>query len=149
MEKKYYSVLVAVDGSDASEQALDKGIQLVKQNDSRLIIAHVIDTRAFQTISSYDEEMANQAIKMAQQTLEEYEAYALKKGVEHLEIVIKYGSPKKIIAYQLPVIYDVDLILLGATGLNVVERLLIGSVSHYIIRHAPCDVLIVRNDEKD
>ena len=36
--------------------------------------------------------------------------------------------------------------MLGATGLNAVERLFIGSVSEYVIRHAPCDVLIVRTD---
>ena len=36
--------------------------------------------------------------------------------------------------------------MLGATGLNAVERLFIGSVSEYVIRHAICDVLIVRTD---
>ncbi|HHQ0107144.1 TPA: universal stress protein, partial [Listeria monocytogenes] len=42
-----------------------------------------------------------------------------------------------------------DLIMCGATGLNAVERLLIGSVSEYIIRHSPCDVLVVRNEVPD
>ncbi|MEL5941041.1 universal stress protein, partial [Tetragenococcus halophilus] len=41
---------------------------------------------------------------------------------------------------------DVDLIILGATGLNAVERLFIGSVSEYVTRNASCDVLIVRTD---
>ncbi|KAB5915090.1 universal stress protein, partial [Bifidobacterium adolescentis] len=40
----------------------------------------------------------------------------------------------------------VDLIMLGATGLNAVERLFIGSVSEYVIRNATCDVLVVRTD---
>ena len=33
---------------------------------------------------------------------------------------------------------------MGATGLSAVERLFIGSVSESVIRHAVCDVLIVR-----
>ena len=36
--------------------------------------------------------------------------------------------------------------MLGATGLNAVERLFIGSVSEYVIRNATCDVLVVRTD---
>ena len=36
----------------------------------------------------------------------------------------------------------------GATGLNTFERLLIGSSSEYILRHAKVDLLIVRDSEK-
>ena len=42
--------------------------------------------------------------------------------------VLAYGSPKNIIAKELPKEYNIDLIMLGATGLNAVERLFIGSV---------------------
>ena len=35
----------------------------------------------------------------------------------------------------------------GASGLNAVERFMIGSVSEAIVRHAPCDVLVVRTEE--
>ncbi len=36
--------------------------------------------------------------------------------------------------------------MIGATGLNAVERLLIGSVTEYVTRTAVCDVLVVRTD---
>lgn len=36
--------------------------------------------------------------------------------------------------------------MIGATGLNAVERLLIGSVTEYVTRTAACDVLVVRTD---
>lgn len=60
--------------------------------------------------------------------------------------MIEYGSPKHIIAKEIPEEKEVDLILLGATGLNAVERLFIGSVSEYVIRNATCDVLVVRTN---
>ncbi|EPC76844.1 Putative universal stress protein, partial [Lacticaseibacillus paracasei subsp. paracasei Lpp71] len=41
---------------------------------------------------------------------------------------------------------NIDLIMIGATGLNAVERLLIGSVTEYVTRNALCDVLVVRTD---
>ena len=53
--------------------------------------------------------------------------------------------PKNIIAKELPKEYNIDLIMLGATGLNAVERLFIGSVSESVIRNAS-DVLVVRTD---
>ncbi|MFR9373884.1 universal stress protein, partial [Streptococcus pneumoniae] len=43
---------------------------------------------------------------------------------------------------------EVDLILVGATGLNAFERLLVGSSSEYILRHAKVDLLVVREQEK-
>ena len=44
---------------------------------------------------------------------------------------------------------NADLIVAGATGLNRVERFLIGSVSENIVRSAQCDVLIVRTHEEE
>ena len=39
---------------------------------------------------------------------------------------------------------NVDLIMIGATGLSYIERLFIGSVAQYIVTHAKCDILVVR-----
>ncbi|EFR85658.1 putative universal stress protein, partial [Listeria monocytogenes FSL F2-208] len=37
-----------------------------------------------------------------------------------------------------------SLIICGATGMNRVEKLVLGSVSSYIMAHAICDTLIAR-----
>ncbi|MGY3779050.1 universal stress protein [Isobaculum melis] len=144
MLNQYHHILVAIDGSDESERAFQKAVEVAKRNQSTLLLTHVIDTRAFQSVTSYDGAMAEQATKSAETTLAEYQAYAKKQGIKKVEVSIEYGSPKAIIAKQLPEENNIDLIMLGATGLNAVERLFIGSVSDYVIRHAHCDVLIVR-----
>ena len=38
---------------------------------------------------------------------------------------------------------DADLVILGSRGLSGVQRILLGSVSRRVARHAPCSVLIV------
>ena len=68
-------------------------------------------------------------------------------GLTNVEIVIEYGSPKSIITRELSNVVNADLIICGATGLNAVERFLIGSVSEAIVRTAKCDVLVIRTPE--
>ncbi|MDR1012732.1 MAG: universal stress protein [Lactobacillales bacterium] len=148
MLQEYKNILVAVDGSKEAEKALNKAIDTSKQNQAKLIITHIIDTRTFQAVSSFDGILAEQATKMAEETLKKYEEQAKQKGCNKIKTILEYGSPKSIIAKQIPSEQTIDLIMLGATGLNAIERLFIGSVSEYVIRHAPCDALIVRNDSK-
>lgn len=146
MTQKYQKIMVGVDGSSESELAFQKAMNVAKRNNAELMLVHVIDTRAFQSVSSFDGMLAEQATEMAKQTMASYKEQAEQYGCKKIVTTIEYGSPKSIIAKQLPQEYDVDLILLGATGLNAVERLFIGSVSEYVIRNAPCDVLVVRTD---
>lgn len=146
MLQNYNKIMVAVDGSAEAELAYKKAVNVAVRNKAELLLAHVIDTRAFQSISSFDGMLAEQATEMAKQTLDDYKKKAEEYGCEKVTTVIEYGSPKGIIAKQLPQDNAIDLILIGATGLNAVERLFIGSVSEYVIRNAPCDVLVVRTD---
>ena len=146
MLQQYSRIMVAVDGSQEAELAFKKALNVAKRNQAELLLLHVIDARAFQTMTSFDTMLAEQATDMAKTSLKEYEEMAHKQGVENVKTLIEYGSPKTVIAKYIPDEHQIDLILLGATGLNAVERLFIGSVSEYVIRHAPCDVLVVRTD---
>lgn len=146
MLQQYHKIMVAVDGSAEAELAFKKAVNVAKRNDATLLLAHVIDTRAFQSVSSFDGVMAEQATEMAKQTLEDYKSQAEAYGHDKVSTVIEFGSPKVIIAKELPKEYNIDLIMLGATGLNAVERLFIGSVSESVIRNATCDVLVVRTN---
>lgn len=149
MLQQYERVLVAVDGSKEAERAFQKAIQVANRNDAALGLVHVIDTRAFSSVANYYTSMADKATEYADELLSGYKEDALKAGVTKVESYIEYGSPKTAITKEAAKAFQADLIMCGATGLNAVERLLIGSVSEYIIRHSPCDVLVVRNDVPD
>lgn len=144
MDNNYKKIVIAVDGSKAAEKAFKKSVEIAKQNDATLVLAHVVDTRTFATAEAYDRSLSERAEKHAKDILDEYEATAKDAGVTKTETLMKYGSPKVVIAKEIAPEIEADLIMVGATGLNAVERFLIGSVSESIVRYAKCDVLIVR-----
>lgn len=144
MKFEYKNILVAVDGSEASEKAFKKSVQIAIRNDSKLILTHVIDSRTFATAEAYDRTLATRADEHATELLQHYIEKSHKAGLKNIQKSIEYGSPKLKIAKELAKEYEPDLIICGATGMNAVERFLIGSVSESITRYATCDVLVVR-----
>lgn len=144
MSDNYKRIIIAVDGSKASEKAFNKSVSMAKANGATLILAHIVDTRTFATAEAYDKSLSERAQKYAEDLLNEYVENAKEAGIENVELVIKYGSPKVAITKEIAPENDADLIIVGATGLNAVERFLIGSVSESVARYSKCDVLIIR-----
>lgn len=147
MMKQYHHIQVAVDGSKEADLAFKKAVNAAKRSNATLEILHVIDTRSFQNVSSFDSEMVEQVSNDAKEKLQKYYNDAKDAGIKEVHFSIEFGSPKAIIAHQFPKNHQIDLIILGATGLNAVERILIGSVTEYVTRTANCDVLVCRSKE--
>ncbi|TRM12954.1 universal stress protein [Lentibacillus cibarius] len=144
MDFEYKQIVVAVDGSEASEKAFYKALDIVRRNDARLILAHVVDSRTFATAEAYDRTLAERAEEYAKELVDSYVEIAKNAGITNLVRCVEYGSPKVKIAKDIAETFETDLIVCGATGMGAVERFLIGSVSENITRHANCDVLVVR-----
>lgn len=148
MGLKYQNILVAIDGSKEAEWAFKKSIEIAKRNNTKLLLAHVIDTRTFAMVEAYDRTIGEKADIFATELLKDYQDQAIEAGVSDVQYEIEFGSPKVRIPKDIAKKHNVDLIICGATGMNAVERFFIGSVSEHITRYAPCDVLVVRT-EKD
>ena len=148
MLQRYQNIMVAVDGSHEAELAFEKGVNVAMRNNSRLTIAHVIDTRALQSVSTFDAEVYEELQEDAKKLMDQYAEKAKEAGVANVVTIVEMGNPKTLLATDIPEEQKVDLIMVGATGLNAFERLLVGSSSEYILRHAKVDLLVVRDKEK-
>ncbi|MFD2046331.1 universal stress protein [Ornithinibacillus salinisoli] len=144
MKFEYNNIVVAVDGSQASEKAFNKAVAIVKRNHARLILAHVVDSRTFATAEAYDRTLGERAEEYARDLIDSYVESAKEVGITDIIRCVEYGSPKVKIAKDIAKTFNADLIICGATGMNAVERFLIGSVSESITRYANCDVLVIR-----
>lgn len=144
MIQGYKKILVGIDGSVEAALAFDKAVAVAKRNDAELILANVIDLRSFQSISTYDTMVAEDTKRGAEQLIADFADDARAAGVTKIKTIVEFGAPKVMMATTIPTQEQVDLIMIGATGLSYIERLFIGSVAQYIVTHATCDTLIIR-----
>lgn len=148
MVVNYKRILVGMDGSDNSELALQRAIDIAVTNDANLYIAHIIDIRTLSNYAALDFDYSNLINDDTVRSLNEYKEQAESQGVKHVEAVIEYGSPRAAMSRDIPREYNIDLTVVGATGLNAMERVFIGSVSEAVVRRSLHDVLIIRAEEK-
>ncbi|GEK58345.1 universal stress protein [Marinococcus halophilus] len=137
-------ILVAVDGSREAGHAFEAALPIAKAQGSQLVITQVINQNAHRPMSNYDSSIIGEAENEARQRLDQYKKQAEEFGVIDVVADIEYGSPKITIPSEVVPKYHVDLIVTGATGLNAVEKLFLGSVSEHLTKNAGCSVMVVR-----
>src|SRR5699024_702351 len=144
MAFEYKNILIATDGSELSKKAFNRAIYIAKRDDATLVLAHVVEDQNFPKIETYLKNIYEYSQLAAEEMLNEYEKKAGEAGVKKIKKVIKFGSPKGILLEEIIPEEKVDLVVLGATGVSAVERILIGSVSESIFRYSKSDVLVIR-----
>ena len=153
MLQEYKRILAPVDGSDEAEIALKKATQVAMRNNATLDVLDVLDTRQF--VGAYGGMLTSDVIYQITEDTENYlsglQQEIIKTGLpqDQVKIHIRFGDPKTVIAFDFLKDYHDDLIILGSTGLNAMERILVGSVSSYVTRNALTDVIVVRTDLKN
>jgi nucleotide-binding universal stress UspA family protein len=138
-------ILAANDGSSPAIAAFRFAVQLARDADARITALYVaVPVLRF---SSFERDIrpAEQAEYAARakgaRVLEEARHIADGQILVHTELI--FGDPAQIIcqrARELPA----DLVVVGNRGFNSLQRLLLGSVSTAVVKHAPCSVLVVR-----
>jgi len=83
---------------------------------------------------------------MSHQATSYVEKIAKAAGMETESIVLKGDPAEKIVNFAEE--QNVDMIIVGSLGKGKFERLVIGSVSEKVVRHAKVPVLVVREPNK-
>lgn len=147
---EYQKVLVGIDGSPQSAMALKKGIAAAKRNHAQLYLLSVVNEPSSKQKPSYgfiDQAAYEKTGSAISKLLEHQKQQALAAGVSRVETKVIDGNAKLELSTGFVSAEGIDLVVLGASGLNMVGRLIVGSTTAYVVRQAPCDVMIVRTDE--
>ncbi|KZK40075.1 Universal stress protein UspA [Lactococcus cremoris] len=143
MVEQYKNILVAVDGSEQSYDALREAIETAQANDSQLKILYVLNDKLANIPVHLDTMTLYKSVQEhSDYVVDQVQGY-LKDTEVSFEIVRLTGSPKReIINYSKE--NNIDLIVLGSTGLDAIDRFIIGSTTQYIVNHTSCNVMVVK-----
>ncbi|WP_084019324.1 universal stress protein [Desulfuribacillus alkaliarsenatis] len=143
----YKKVLLAMDRSNESEKAFNRAVSIARDNQAILTIVHAlgIPTDYDYKLLAPDDDKRDLAREEAGKMLNTYKEKAFQQGVTAVDLVIKHGMAKRVLTEDVIPSVQPDLVVVGATGMSALDRILIGSVSEYVVRHSPVDVLVVRS----
>lgn len=142
-------VLIAIDSSEWSVNALEWYAANIHRQNHEVLCYNCAEIPAVQghpyatAIAMgdfYDEAMKAEVAKTKQ--LEDEYAERMKAKKIYGKIVAKFaGKPGEAIVAEAAA-EKVDMIVMGTRGLGTVRRTVLGSVSTYVLHHAPCPVVI-------
>jgi nucleotide-binding universal stress UspA family protein len=142
-------ILVAIDGSEQSEAAVDEvaSRHFPADVDMRVVsvveppnLGEGVDMSLYAEIEKTARQRASAAVGKAAATLRADEAGRRR----NVTAEVLSGSPKRVILEEADA-FGADLIVVGSHGHGMFDRFLLGSVSQAVALHAKCSVEIVRN----
>lgn len=137
----FKKILVALDGSELSEQVVQALEQIQVQPTAKIVIAHVIANLGNDPDVAADRPRAETEL-IPHHQLDRLQVYQQTLPCKS-ELEIVTGDPAEEIV-RLANIHHVDLIVIGSRGLTGVNRILKGSVSSQVVEDAACSVMVVK-----
>jgi nucleotide-binding universal stress UspA family protein len=144
----FTNILIAIDGSDASQRALVRAVDEARVWNAKLHVLYVVETGLFSSLPSDNtvEIMYRVLEKEGTTVLERAKKYAAEKGITVTTHIKQGHAGSEVIA--LADQENADLIIVGSHGKSQADRLLIGSVSTFVVSHSKVTSMVVRSSQK-
>jgi universal stress protein A len=146
---KVQRILVPVDFSETSKQALEYAYFIANRFDAKLDVLHVWrpseyagDQMVVLTRSEPELTLSTFLRNHADQQLS-----AFLQGVPHSKQLLESGEPAQVIA-KVAGEGGYDLVIMGTHGRTGLSHMMMGSVAEKVVRMAPCPVLTYRFPER-
>jgi nucleotide-binding universal stress UspA family protein len=153
-------VIIATDGSDLAIRAACTGLSLLRAADRAIVVA-VADTvdpsladdatghAAASMTHAQVEAQHREAMSWGQTAVEKTVAALRETEIPpagNLETAVIEGDPGPALC-QFATEIDATTIVVGSRGLGRIRRAFLGSVSDYVVRNAPCAVVVTRSPD--
>lgn len=141
----FKKILCAVDFSDPSREALRVAAGLARTSQATLVLVHVWQPPMWTTDAGLqlpsDAMLEARAEEEAELAAWRVEAKQLGAGEVSAKLIRGVAWDEIVGAARAD--RDIDLIVVGTHGRTGLRRALIGSVAERVVRHAPCNVMVV------
>ena len=140
----YFNILVALDGSESSQRALEEALRIAATPDTRVRVVHVTDAAA---LASYPVQYRTQVREAARRVLDAAQDRLRAAGIECDSELEETRTPEDTVADTLQRCAEkmhADLVVMGTRGRGGLPRLVLGSVAEAFLRQSTCAVLLTR-----
>ena len=138
-------LLLATDLSEASASATDQAFELAGRLGASLLVVSIIDPGSLLLPGGRFRVRIDQVRERREQLAQVLVERGREEGIE-VSFLVWTGDPGDMII-EAAEAEHADMVLVGSHGRGPVGRLLLGSVSEFVVRNAPCPVLVVRPRE--
>ncbi len=141
---RYRNILVPVDFSDCSLEALEYAIQVAKGFDAALLILHVLEPVSFGLDFTLRQVEERHQMRLRREAwLNEVQTACTSQGLKAEHTLIGGTPVDSILTHTHHHVYD--LIVMGTHGRRGITHFVCGSVAEALVRRAPCPVLTVKS----
>ncbi|MGA2701493.1 MAG: universal stress protein [Isosphaeraceae bacterium] len=138
----FTKILVAIDGSPASEKALAAAVDLAANYRAELTALGVVEVPEVVGMIDEVDEIRQGTEAYLRQINEAAANYARSRGVVLRSVLVRGHAAEAIVKYAES--EGVNLIVVGEHGHSRIARFLLGSTSDRVSEHSPCTVMIVK-----
>ncbi|WP_138418432.1 universal stress protein [Aquibacillus sediminis] len=136
----YNKILLATDGSDHSLRTVDHAIQLAKTSDNPII--EIIYVKDMTKVKSETLNNWNQVTTSLEERFSTVEKKVKEANVSYKMKVLNGEPGPTVVEYVNKNQFDV--VIVGSRGLNALQEMVLGSVSHKVAKRANCPVFIIK-----
>jgi len=137
-------LLLAIDGSDHANRAAQKAVELATlEGSGKVEILYVVaGDKSKSDVLKYGD--SDSASRKRKQMLVPYEEMMNQAGIEYTTTVLhgSNGAAESIIDHANKGSYDA--LIIGSRGLGAVQQMVLGSVSHKVMKHVKAPILMVK-----
>jgi nucleotide-binding universal stress UspA family protein len=135
-------VLVPTDGSAHAMKAVEQAIELAEKQGAEVTLLSVAyyERGDFEEMPPYVQDKLEAEARVA---LNKAKAAFDARGLKAETVLLTGLVPANLIIRRAQE-GKFDRIIMGSTGMNVLEKVLMGSTAAKVVAHAPCEVTIVR-----
>ncbi len=149
-DRLFSRILVPVDGSKFSLQAIRLAARLARECDAGLLLLHVLDTTVVEQLQRFSDKSHNELRadmeKSARGFLEDMSREVREQHIT-AEVVLREGIPHEVILTEADR-WNADLIVMGKLGKRGVSRILLGSVAERVIEFTRLPVMLAAAEDK-
>lgn len=138
----YQHILLAADGSQNSIRAAKEALKIAQINAETLVtIIFIIDMEKAKTDVLHSSSIESLYMERRRKLVPIEELFNEHQVRYKVEII--HGSPgPEIIKFANT--QNVDLVVIGSRGLNSLQEMVLGSVSHKVMKRVQCPAMIVK-----